>query len=49
MTLNALIIALILAILLYAVVAAGPRPQRVRVRIDAPRDRRYHRRQNRQR
>ena len=43
MTMNALIIALILAILLYAIVAAGPRPQRVRVRIDQPRDRRYRR------
>ncbi|MFV8784163.1 hypothetical protein ACNKU7_17210 [Microbulbifer sp. SA54] len=49
MTLNALIIALVLAILLYAVVAMGPRPQRVRVRIDTPRDRRYHRQQNRPR
>ncbi|WP_299595503.1 hypothetical protein [uncultured Microbulbifer sp.] len=45
MTINALIIALILAVLLYAVIAMGPRPQRVRVRIDQPRDRRYRRRQ----
>ncbi|MFD1217991.1 MULTISPECIES: hypothetical protein [Microbulbifer] len=45
MTINALIIALVLAILLYAVVAMGPRPQRVRVRIDQPRDHRYRRRQ----
>ncbi|MBB5210930.1 hypothetical protein [Microbulbifer hydrolyticus] len=43
MTINALIIALILAVLLYAVVAMGPRPQRVRVRIDQPRGR-HHRR-----
>lgn len=43
MTFNALILALILAVLLYAVVALGPRPQRVRVRIDQPRDRRYRR------
>ncbi len=43
MTINALIIALILAVLLYAAVALGPRPQRVRVRIDQPRDRRYRR------
>ncbi len=44
MTINALIIALILAVLLYAVVAMGPRPQRVRVRIDQTRDSRYRRR-----
>lgn len=44
MTINALIIALILAVLLYAVVALGPRPQRVRVRIDQARDNRYRRR-----
>ncbi|WP_226704078.1 hypothetical protein [Microbulbifer elongatus] len=45
MTINALIIALILAVLLYAAVALGPRPQRIRVRIDQPRDQRYRRRQ----
>lgn len=45
MTINALIIALILAVLLYAIVAMGPRPKRVRVRIDRPRDQRYNRRQ----
>ncbi|MCQ3830780.1 hypothetical protein [Microbulbifer elongatus] len=44
MTINALLIALILAVLLYAAVAIGPRPQRVRVRIDRPRDPRYRRR-----
>ncbi|WGL18203.1 hypothetical protein PVT68_07885 [Microbulbifer bruguierae] len=43
MTINALIIALLLAILLYAIVAIGPRPQRVRVRIERPRDSRYRR------
>lgn len=46
MTINALIIALILAVLLYAIVALGPRPRRVRVRIDQPRDRRYRRRKD---
>ncbi|WP_444923503.1 hypothetical protein ACJJH9_17255 [Microbulbifer sp. DLAB2-AF] len=43
MTINALIIALALAIVLYIAIMRGPRPQRVRVRVDSPRDRRYHR------
>lgn len=43
MTINALIIALALAALLYIAVAMGPRPRRVLVRIDTPRDRRYRR------
>ena len=46
MTINALILALILAAILYAAVVLGPRPQRVRVRIDQPRDRRYRRSQH---
>ncbi|QIL91505.1 hypothetical protein ACONUD_11345 [Microbulbifer harenosus] len=44
MTINALMIALLLAILLYAIVAMGPRPQRVRVRIDQSRGSRFRRR-----
>lgn len=43
MTPNTLMIALVLAILLYAAVILGPRPPRVRVRIDTPSDHHYRR------
>ncbi|MDP5208457.1 MULTISPECIES: hypothetical protein [unclassified Microbulbifer] len=43
MTINALIIALALAIVLYIAVMRGPRPRRIRVSVEAPRDQRYRR------
>ncbi|WP_237068683.1 hypothetical protein [Microbulbifer guangxiensis] len=45
MTINALLIALALTVLLYAAAALGPRPKRVQVRIDTPRDQRFRRQQ----